>query len=88
MTDEPEGNPFSRAVAAKRPPSRLSARARFALGLTLTLVLAACLTLALFLLGALIVRGIRAGDYRAAGAAAAVIAMTVVMARGRRRKSK
>jgi hypothetical protein len=84
--DPSESNPFARAVGDRRPPSPAGQRARFALGLALSLLLAALLTIGLFLLGALVVRGVRRGDYRAAGAAAAVVAMTVLMALGRRRK--
>ncbi len=80
-----ESNRFARAVrgAPSTPPSRL----RFVLAIALTLVLAACLTIALFLLGALFVRGARRGDWRALGAGAAVVALTVVMARGRARRA-
>ena len=60
--------------------------ARLALGIALSLLLAGCLTIAIFLLGALVVRGARKGDLFALSAAVAVIAMTVAMARGRRKK--
>ncbi len=67
-----ESNPFARAVADKTPPSRFSKRARFVLGVTLSLVLAACFTIAIVLLFGLIVRGARRGDFVALGAAIAV----------------
>ena len=84
--DPSESNPFARAIVDQKPPSRLGRKLRFALGLGLSLLLASCLTVALFLLGALLVRGARCGDVLALCAAVAVIAMTVVMARGRRRR--
>ena len=80
-----ESNAFAKAVAGKEPVRPSVQRARFALGIALSLVLAACLTLALFLIGGLVVRGVRRGDYLALGAALAVLALTVVMARGRRK---
>jgi hypothetical protein len=46
-------------------------------------VLAASFTIAILLFIALVVRGVRHGDYRALGAALAVAVMTVIMARGR-----
>lgn len=81
--DEDESNAFARALARGKSPST---RLRFMLGITLTLVLAGCVTVAVFLLGALVVRGVRHGDYLAFAAALAVTAMTVVMARGRAKK--
>jgi hypothetical protein len=77
-----ESNAFARAVGKGGPPSATGRKLRFAIGIALSLVLAGCLTIALFLLGALVVRGVVRGDYRAAGAAVAVIALTYVMARG------
>jgi hypothetical protein len=86
VIDPSESNPFARAVGGGKPPvDPGKRRLRFALGLVLSLVLAACLTLALFLLGALVVRAARHGDYRAAAAALAVVVLTIIMARGRRR---
>jgi hypothetical protein len=79
-----ESNAFARKLRGDGPPSH--PRLRFALGLMLSLVLAACFTLALLLFVALVVRGVRHGDYRALGAAIAVAIMTVIMARGRRAK--
>ncbi len=79
-----EGNPFARAITPPSPPSVAGRRARFALGLALSLLLAGALTIALFLIGALVVRGVRRGDLRAAGAAAAVVVMSALMARRRR----
>ena len=81
--DEDESNAFARALAKGKPSST---RLRYALGIALTLLLAGCVTVAVFLLGALVVRGVRHGDYLALAAAVAVIAMTVVMARGRGKK--
>lgn len=81
-----ESNPFARAFRDPGPPGRIGRGARFALGLSLSLLLAASLTLALFLLGSLLVRGAGRGDLISLFAAIAVVAMTVVMARGRRRK--
>jgi hypothetical protein len=80
-----ESNAFARALKAPKPLTPLGRRLRLVFGVTLSLVLAACLTLAFVFLGGLLVGGVRRGDYRALGAAVAVIAMTVVMARGRRR---
>ena len=78
-----ESNAFARRLRRGKPPA--NAKLRFVLGLVLSLVLAACLTIALVLFGGLVVRGVRHGDYRALGAAIAVLAMTVVMAKGRRK---
>ena len=81
-----ESNPFARAVANRsKPEVPAKSRMRFVLGVALSLVLSACFTIALFLLGALVVRGVRRGDVIALVAAVAVVAMTVAMARGRRR---
>ena len=86
MIEPSESNAFARAVQGPPSASPVKARARLVLALVVTLALAAMVTTAFFLLGALVVRGIRHGDYRALGAAVAVIAMSAVMARGRRRK--
>ena len=83
MIEPSESNPFARATGARLVRAgRLRRSARLALGLTLTLVLAACFTLALLLLGALVVRGARRDDWVALAAALAVVALTVIMARG------
>ena len=85
--DDDESNAFARALAkGKAPSTKLRMRLRFGLGVALTLLLAGSMTVAIFLLGALVVRGVRHGDYWALIAAIAVIAMTVVMARGRAKK--
>ena len=75
-------NPFARALGGKPPVS--VPRLRFAAGVALTLLLAGCFTLALFFLGALIVRGVLHRDYRALAAFVASIALIAVMARRRR----
>jgi hypothetical protein len=84
MIEPSESNAFARAVRGAPSSSRAKTSARLAVAIAITLALAAIVTVALFLLGALVIRGLRRGDYRAAGAALAVIAMSVVMARGRR----
>ena len=81
--DEDESNAFARALARGKT---VSPKLRFAAGVALTLLLSGCVTVAVFLLGGLVVRGVRHGDYLALAAAVAVIAMTVVMARGRAKK--
>ena len=81
--DEDESNAFARALARGKTKST---KLRFAAGVILTLLLSGFVTVAVFLLGALLVRGVRHGDYGALAAAVAVIAMTVVMARGRAKK--
>ena len=86
MIEPSESNAFARAVQGAPSASPMKTRARFVLAIVVTLALAAMVTAAFFLLGALVVRGVRHGDYRALGAAVAVIALTVAMARGRRRK--
>ena len=58
---------------------------RVTLGLALTLVLVGCAAAAFYLLAALVARGIGSRDWVALAAAAAVIGMTSVMARRRRR---
>ena len=78
-----ESNAFARAVSGGKQGSK---KLRFVLGVTLTLLLSGCVTVAVFLLGALVVRGVRRADYAAIAAAVAVIGMTVVMARGRAKK--
>jgi hypothetical protein len=85
MIEPSESNPFARAVRGTPSASRWKLSARLLLAIAITLLLAAMVTIALFLIGALIVRGVRHGDYRALGAALAVIAMSTVMARSRRR---
>jgi hypothetical protein len=80
-----QSNPFARAVRETRPPGPAARRVRVALGLVLTLLLVVCGVLAVVLLGALVVRGLRHRDWIALLAAVAVIAMTLAMARRRRR---
>jgi hypothetical protein len=78
-------NPFARALAK---PQVSVPRLRFAAGVALTLLLSGCFTLALFFLGALIVRGVLHHDYRALGAFIAAIALIAVMARRRSAPAK
>jgi hypothetical protein len=73
-------NPFARALAK---PQVSVPRLRFAAGVALTLLLSACFTLALFFLGALIVRGVLHRDYRSLAAFLAAIALIAIMARRR-----
>ena len=76
-----ESNAFARTLSSSRPPSRFGRRARMAFGVTLSLLLAGLVTLTFFLVGALVLRGLRHGDLRAGGAALAVLAITGLMAR-------
>jgi cytochrome bd-type quinol oxidase subunit 2 len=78
-----ESNAFARSL---RKGKVANERLRFVLGVTLSLLLASLLTLALALLCMLLVRAVRHHDWWALCAAVAVVAMTVAMARGRRKK--
>lgn len=80
-----ESNAFARAIASKEPPGPVKSAAKKSLGVVLTLVLVSCLGLALYLVGALLSRAARHGDWVALLAVVLVTGMTYVMARGRRK---